>query len=349
MAPQAVGPFVRVLDGAPEVGHSWRTRWDSLRLFTPARYDGLPGVPFPGDPDHHPGKDEVAQYLADYASAFDLPVRLRTRATRLSWEADHFVVATPEQTSTASQVVVATGAFQVPSVPRVAAGLSGEVLQMHSSEYRDPALLPEGQVLVVGSGNSGLQIAREVAVTRPVTLAVGDQTQMLPQTFLGKDVFWWLTKAGLITKSAKSWLGRRLRDRGELVIGTRMADLTAKGVDVAQRVTAASGTIVKTADGRQFAPSTIIWATGNRQPATGYRPDWSWIDLPGVVTEAGGVQHDRGVTPVPGLYFLGLPWQHSRGSALLGFVQDDAAFIAALAARQADNRTVRPVAHETAP
>jgi putative flavoprotein involved in K+ transport len=317
---QRLGASFVILDGAPEVGHSWRTRWDSLRLFTPARYDCLPGMPFPGDPDHHPTKDEVADYLRDYAAAFDLPVRLGMPVSRLSRHGGRFVVETPSATFEAAQVVVATGPFQVPSVPAVAAGLDAGVVQLHSSRYRNPGQLPEGPVLVVGGGNSGLQIALELAPTRPVTLAMGDPTTMLPQRLLGRDIFWWLTKTGLISKPADSRLARRMRARGELVIGTRLTDLDLHGVERCGRVTAADGRVVRTADGREFEPASVVWATG-------FRSDWSWVDVPEVVVD-GAVRHRRGVTEVPGLYFIGLPWQHSRGSALLGFVQHDAAFLA---------------------
>lgn len=315
-----MGARFAILERAPEVGHSWRTRWDSLRLFTPARYNGLPGLPFPGDPDHYPGKDEVADYLRGYASEFDLPVRTGMPASRLARAGDRFVVETPAETLEAAQVVVATGPFQVPSVPALSADLSGDVVQLHSSEYRNDSQLPDGPVLVVGGGNSGLQIALELAATRPVTLAMGEKVPMLPQTVLGKDVFWWLTRAGLITRSADSRLGRRMRAKGELVIGTRVADLAARGVDLCGRVTSAAGRHVGTADGRELTPSSVVWATG-------FRSDWSWVDVPGAVVD-GQVSHARGVTPVPGLCFLGLPWQHSRGSALLGFVGDDAEFVA---------------------
>jgi putative flavoprotein involved in K+ transport len=315
-----MGASYAILDGAADLGHSWRSRWDSLRLFTPARYNGLPGMPFPGDPDHHPDKDEAADYLRDYAVAFDLPVRVGMPVSRLSRVGERFVVETPAEAFEATQVVVATGAFQVPFVPTLAAGLAADVVQLHSSEYRNPSQLPDGPALVVGGGNSGLQIARELAATRPVTVAMGDKAQMLPQTVLGKDVFWWLTKTGLISRSADSRLARRMRARGELVIGTRLADLRMIGVDFCGRVTAAAGRLVGTADGRELSPASVVWATG-------FRSDWSWVDVPGVMHD-GQVVHKRGVTPVPGLFFLGLPWQHSRGSALLGFVQDDAAFLA---------------------
>lgn len=309
-----------VLDAGPEVGHSWRTRWDSLRLFTSARYDGLPGLPFPGDPDHHPDKDEVADYLRDYAAVFELPVRPGMPVSRLSRDGDRFVVETPGQVFEAAQVVVATGAFQVPAVPSLAAELSGDVVQVHSSEYRRPAQLPDGPVLVVGGGNSGLQIARELAATRPVAVAMGDKAMALPQRVLGKDIFWWLTRTGLVTRAGDSRLALRLRAKGELVIGTRLADLTAIGVELCGRVTAASGNRVSTADGRELEPAAVVWATG-------FRSDWSWVDVPGVVT-GGQVNQVRGVAAVPGLFFLGLPWQHSRGSALLGFVRHDAEFVA---------------------
>ena len=315
-----MGASFAILDGAPEVGHSWRIRWDSLRLFTPARYDGLPGLPFPGDPDHHPGKTEDADYLRDYAAAFDLPVSTGMPVGRLARVGDRFVVETPAETFEAAQVVVATGAFQVPFVPALAADLSGDLVQLHSSEYRNASQLSDGPVLVVGGGNSGLQIALELAATRPVTVAMGDKAQMLPQRVLGKDVFWWLTAASLVTRPADSRLGRRMRARGELVIGTRLDDLRSQGVELCGRVASASGAVIGTADGRELTPASVVWATG-------FRSDWWWVDLPGAVAD-GQVVHQRGLTPVPGLCFLGLPWQHSRGSALLGFVNDDAEFIA---------------------
>jgi putative flavoprotein involved in K+ transport len=315
-----MGASFAILDAGPEVGHSWRARWDSLRLFTPARYNGLPGMPFPGDPDRHPGKDEVADYLRDYAAAFDLPVRTGMPVSRLAREGDLFVVETPAGTFEAAQVVVATGAFQVPFVPALAADLSGDVVQLHSSAYRNASQLPDGPVLVVGGANSGLQVALELAATRPVAVAMGDKAQMLPQTVLGRDLFWWLTAAGLVTRPADSRLGARMRARGELVIGTRLEDLRSQGIELCGRVTRASGGVVGTADGRELTPASVVWATG-------FRPDWSWVDVPDAVADGQAV-HERGVTPVPGLCFLGLPWQHSRGSALLGFVRHDAEFLA---------------------
>jgi putative flavoprotein involved in K+ transport len=163
-----------VLEAAPEIGHTWRLRWDSLRLFTPAQHDALPGMPFPGPPDAYPGKDVVAGYLTAYAAAFDLPVRLNARVTKLGQTAEGFEIRAGNEVFRARQVVVATGPFQMPFVPSVGQRLDGSVTQLHSAGYRNPATLPDGPVLVVGGGNSGFQIAEELAAaSRPVDLSIG--------------------------------------------------------------------------------------------------------------------------------------------------------------------------------
>jgi putative flavoprotein involved in K+ transport len=326
-----------VVDAAPELGHAWRSRWDSLRLFTPAEYDALPGMPFPAPPGTHPGKDQVADYLADYANRLDLPVLLRCRVDRLERVDGVFHAHTSQGVLRARQVVVATGPFQVPVVPEVAGGLASHVQQLHSSAYRNPAQLPAGPVLVVGAGNSGLQIAEELAATRPVTLACGTRSLELPQRILGRDLFWWLDRLGAFTKDAGSLVARRMRARGDLVIGTSVAKVRRAGVDVRPRLLSADGAGVRFADGSTCAPASVVWATG-------FRTDHDWIDVPGVVVD-GAVVHRRGVSDVPGLAFLGLPWQHTRGSALLGFVQRDAAWLAERVAEGA-SRAAAAVSHD---
>lgn len=327
-----------IVDSATELGASWRNRWDSLRLFTPVQYDGLPGMAFPARTDTYPTRTQVADYLTAYASRFDLPVLLGTPVTRLERDSrggEHegvFVARTPQGALHARQVVVATGPFQTPVIPAVGKGLGAEVTHLHSAEYRNPAQIRSGHVVVVGGGNSGRQIALELANSRTgahsdsgsddhgVTLAVGTRELELPQRILSRDLFWWLTKTRLLAKTADSRLARRMRARGDLVIGSPMKQLRAAGVDIRPRLTAAGGDTVTFADNSQARPATIIWATG-------FRSDYSWIDIDGALTEA-GVAHDRGVSPVPGLVFIGLPWQRTRGSALLGFVKDDAAWLA---------------------
>jgi putative flavoprotein involved in K+ transport len=309
-----------VLEAAPELGYTWRSRWDSLKLFTPAQYDALPGMAFPAPADTYPTKDPVADYLKAYAAAFNLPVRLNARVTRLSKTGDDFEVRTADATFRARQVVVATGPFQVPFVPLPAGKLDPAVAQLHSADYRNSQALPAGRVLVVGGGNSGFQIAEELAATRQVDLSIATRYSMLPQRRAGRDLFWWLTRLGLLRVTVTSRLGRRM-SRRDFVIGTNRRRLEGAGVRFRPRLVDAEGRTVRFADHRLLEDvGVVVWATG-------YRSDHAWIYLPGVVRE-GQVVHRRGVTEVPGLYFLGLSWQHTRGSALLGFVNDDAAFLA---------------------
>jgi putative flavoprotein involved in K+ transport len=310
-----------VLDSAAEIGESWRNRWDSLRLFTPAQYDGLPGMRFPATDDVYPDKDVVADYLRDYAARFALSVRTRCAVNRVEQMADGFVVHTNQGPLSTRQVVIATGPFQVPMVPRLSAGLFGDVAQLHSAEYRRPGDLPAGPVVVVGAGNSGRQIAEELAATHDVTLAVGTAPLQLPQRFLGRDLFWWLTRLGLMNKTIESHLARRLRDRGDLVIGTPLRRLRRAGVRIRPRAVSMAGNEVAFQDGTSVRASAVVWATG-------FRADYSWVDVAGAIDEKGSPRHLRGVTAARGLAFVGLPWQHTRGSALLGFVQSDAAWVA---------------------
>ncbi len=310
-----------VLDAAAETGESWRTRWDSLRLFTPAEYDALPGMPFPAAGHDYPTKDMVVDYLRDYAAHFALPVRLRCAVTRVEQVAGGFVVHTRQGSLSTRQVVIATGPFKEPLVPGVAAGLSGDVVQLHSADYRCPSDIPAGPVVVVGAGNSGRQIAEELAATHEVTLAVGTAPPQVPQRLLGRDLFWWLTRLRLMDKTIESRLARRMRERGDLVIGTPLKRLRAAGVQIRPRATSMTGHEIGFQAGPPTRAATVIWATG-------FRADYSWVNVPNVFDDQGSPRHQRGITAAPGLAFVGLPWQHTRGSALLGFVQHDAASVA---------------------
>lgn len=311
-----------LLEAGAEMGLSWRNRWDSLRLFSPAQYDSLPGMPFPAPADAHPSKDDVADYLAAYAEQFNLPVRLNSPVLRMRREQDgRFVVTTPTGELSAGQVVVATGPFQTPRVPAAASQLDPHVQQLHSAYYRNPGQVLGERVLVVGAANSGLQIAAELASTRSVSVAVGSTPLALPQRVAGRDLFFWLAKSGFFKVPATSRLAARLRARGDLVIGTRSADLRRAGVGFRPRLTGFTEGLAQFADGTSMGVDAVVWATG-------FTSDYRWLEVPGVVVD-GDVRHQDGVTSVPGLYFLGLPWQSSRGSALLGFVGADAAALAA--------------------
>jgi putative flavoprotein involved in K+ transport len=309
-----------ILERGDSIAPAWRERWDSLTLFTPRHYSALPGQAFPGDPDGYPTRDEVIAYLEGYAETYELPIELNSDVRRLSESYGRFILELEGRTITADQVVVATGPFQTPYLPKIAESLEPGVWQAHSTGYRRPSDVPEGTVLVVGGGNTGFQIAKELSATHKVVLSVGSKQKPLPQRVAGRDLFWWLTKTGLIRKTLESRLGSKLRYRDTL-IGSSPRELTRRyGVELKGRATDIAGRLVRFEDGRTLDVDAVVWATG-------YRPDYSWIDLP-ILDSDGRLRHRRGVTDVPGLSFLGLTWQWTRGSALIGWVKDDAAFLA---------------------
>jgi putative flavoprotein involved in K+ transport len=311
-----------IVDSGPEIGHVWRSRWDSLRLFTSGRYANLPGLPFPAAADTHPGKNEVADYLRAYATAFELPVRLNTTVTSMTRAGDGgYLVKAGVDELEAAQVVVATGPFQAPFTPPVAADLAPDVQQLHSADYRRPEQLAPGRVLVVGAANSGCQIALELSATRTVELSAGKRLPTVPQRPLGRDVWWWASGLRLDRVTADSRLGRRLAGRDQ-IIGAGPRQLARRhGITIRPRLEAVTGRRVTFADATHAEYDAVVWATGS---AT----DYSWIDVPDATDERGRLRQSRGITPSPGLYTLGRSWQHTRGSALLGWVGDDAAFLA---------------------
>jgi putative flavoprotein involved in K+ transport len=311
-------PFL-ILDAGSRVGESWRRRWDSLELFTVGRYSELPGLPFPGDPERFAGKDDVADYLESYAEAFELPVKLDTVVTSLRRSDGRYRVEAENGSAfEADQVVVATGAYQRPRVPTIAEKLDGSVRQLHSADYKNPDQLPGGEVLVVGGANSGVQIAQELSKHRRVRLAVGTKPLRLPRRILGKSLHWWGDHLGIIRAPIGRF--RQPKRSGDLLIGTSHKQLARHhSVELLARAVEAEGRTVRCADGRAVDVDAVIWATG-------FRPDYSWIELP-VFDERGDPVHRRGVTESPGLYFLGMHLQYSLGSSLIGFVRHDAEFI----------------------
>ena len=328
-----------ILERAGQIAHAWHERWDSLTLFTPRRYSGLPGLPFPGDPDGYPTRDEVITYLDRYAETFELPIELDSEVKRLDLGEDgRFRLEVDGRTITADQVVVATGPFQTPYVPDLAGGLADDLPQTHAVGYRRPGDVPPGTVLVVGGGNTGFQIAKELSAARKVALSVGSRQTPLPQRVLGRDLFWWLTKTRILDKTVESRLGRKLSTRDTL-IGSSPRELRKRhAVELKPRVVGADGRTVRFEDGSELEVDAVIWATG-------YRSEYPWIKPP-IFDETGRLRHRRGVTDVPGLYFLGLTWQHTRGSALIGWVKDDAEFIAE---RIAEHEEAKPRQSERTP
>ena len=206
-----------IFERGDSIAPAWRKRWDSLTLFTPRRYSALPGLSFSGDPDGYPSRDQVISYLEGYAAAFELPIELDSEVRRLSDEGGRFVLQLDGRKATADQVVVATGPFQKPFVPKLSEQLDAGLWHVHSAGYRRPGNVPEGTVLVVGGGNTGFQIAKELSATHRVTLSVGSKQKPLPQRIAGRDLFWWLTKTHLLFTTVESRLGGKLRYRDTLI------------------------------------------------------------------------------------------------------------------------------------
>jgi putative flavoprotein involved in K+ transport len=321
-----------ILSDEARIGDNWRRRWDSLRLFTPARYSSLPGMHFPAPPDHLADKDEMADYLERYVDRFDLPVRLDSRVHRLARDGERFTIALDDDSALleADNVIVATGAFQQPRIPGVAARLSPDIHQLHSSEYHNPFALSKGSVLVVGAGNSGAQIALELAHHRKVWLA-GRDTGHLPRTLLGRDLFDWfwplMKRATLDTRIGRQ-LHRRARSGGDALIGIPERQLVRGGVVRVGRLESERGGQPVCGD-TVLDPQVIIWCTG-------FAPDYRWIDLP-IFGADGFPRHVRGAVPdAPGLYFLGLRFQHRMTSSLIGGVGDDAEHVAGQVAQRCE-------------
>ncbi len=309
-----------ILDGADRIGDSWRARWDSLRLFTPARYDGLPGLPFPAAAPSFPTKDEMAEYLEAYVHHYKLPVRLGVRIDRLSSEGNGYVLAAGERAIEASQVVVATGAHQTKRIPVWAGALDSSILQVHAADYRNPAQVREGPVLVVGAGNSGAEIATELAKAGHPTSLAGRSTGHIPAAaYAFNGLFFWFLANKIL--SVDTPIGRRARPKaqshGGPLIQLTLKEVTDAGVDLLPRVATVHEGRPMLEDGRRVDVSNVIWCTG-------FGHDFSWIDLPGLAPDR-LPEHDRGVMPSqPGLYFIGLPFLTKLASAFVGGVGDDA-------------------------
>ena len=319
-------PFV-ILDQNERIGDAWRKRWDSLHLFTPGRYNGLPGMPFPGSPWAYPTKNETADYLEAYARVFELPVRTGVKVDRLARTGDRFEVTCGQHALLAENVVVATGAFNNPRVPSFARDLDKSIIQLHSKEYCNPSQVQKGAVLVVGAGNSGAEIAIELAPHHQTWLSGPDTGQEPARAGSRLDhlltPMMWFVATRLTVKTV---LGRTLRDhfldppRGIPLGRVRRQDFAPAGIERVPRMTGVRNGYPVLEDGRVIEVSNVIWCTG-------FIPDYSWIDL-SLPIHNGLPIHERGIVDCcPGLYFIGLLFLYSLSSALLGGVGRDAEHI----------------------
>lgn len=318
-----------ILDENDSVGAAWRNRWESLRLFTPGRYNNLPGMPYPGPPDSHPGKDDIADYLHSYARRFELPVRNGVKVTRVVADDGGFLLDSSEGRLSADNVVIATGAFHNPRVPDFAGSLDPNIVQIHSVDYRGPEQVPDGPVLVVGAGQSGAEIAFDLADDHRVWLSGEDHGEepARPGTLTGRIFEPIMYFAATKVINVANPIGRRVRDhflyppRGIPRAGGTRKKIEESSIDWVGRTTDTENGKPVLDDGRVADVTTVVWCTG-------FVTDFTWIEI-GVFDDYGYPIHDRGVVQShPGLYFMGLLFQRTLASALLPGVARDAEYIA---------------------
>lgn len=310
-----------ILDKAKEVGESWINRYDSLVLFTPRMYDALPGLSFEGEAHGFPTKQEIVRYLKQYASVFDLPLQFQTEVNKVQQKQDVFYIETNQGVLQSKNLILATGAFQSPRVPVFSKELSGDINQLHSSQYKNPSQLKEGNVLVVGGGNSGSQIAVELSKKKDTYLAISKKLSFLPLVFLNKSMYWWLDQFGILKVSSNSFIGKVIQKKGDPIFGFELRKaIKRKEVFVKPRVVKGVHEEIIFKDLTTLKVDNIIWATG-------FDLKFPWLKIKEAFNEQGKVIHNRGISNIKGLYYIGLPWQYRRGSSILQGVGHDAEYI----------------------
>jgi putative flavoprotein involved in K+ transport len=340
-----------ILDASARIGDAWRHRWDSLRLFTPAQFDGLDGLPFPAPKYSFPTKNEMADYLEVYAKHFKLPVRSGATVDRLSRVGRTYIVSTSTgQQFEADHVVVAMASYQKPKVPAFARELREDIVQLHSLDYRNPTQMRPGDVLLVGAANSGAEIAIELVrhghrvlmagrEVGEVPFRIGNRrTQAMVLPFLFRVFFHRIM-------TVKTPMGRKARasmlHKGLLLIRVKSGDLAAAGVERLPRLAGARDGLPLLDDGRVLNVPNVIWCTG-------FHPGFSWIDLP-VFDADGEPKHQSGIVPgEPGLYFVGLHFLHEMSSTMIHGVGRDAARIAGTVAERLRAEATAPTAQAVA-
>jgi putative flavoprotein involved in K+ transport len=326
-----------ILDASERVGDSWRNRWDSLRLFTPGKLNGLAGMAFPAPGNYFPTKDEMADYLEAYAARFRLPVRNGVRVERLFKRGARYVVSAGAQELEAEQVVIAMASYQRARLPSFSAEISHNIVQIHSSDYRNLTQLQPGPVLVVGAGNSGADIALESARGGHPTSLSGRDTGHIPfrpEAFLGRNFLAPLVLRFVFHRllTVRTPLGRKVRpsvlSKGGPLIRVKPKDLAAVQVQRVARVVGVRDGLPLLADGRTLDVANVIWCSG-------FQPGFDWIDLP-VFNERSELMHQAGVVESqPGLYFVGLNFLYAMSSSMIhGVGRDAARIVGAITARR---------------
>lgn len=314
-----------ILDAEMQTGDSWRRRWDSLRLFTSAWNNAMPGYPFPGDQHSFPTKDQAADFLRDYKEKFDLPVLYDSRVLMVKKSKYGFQVLLKDRTLETHRLVIATGNYTVPKIPAFAKALKGSIRQLHSYDYKSPADLPEGNVLVAGAGTSGFQIAMDLLHEKRTVFVSGKPTPQIPDfvfKYFGKQ-FVWVNKHILNTNTP---MGRKfqsviLQGRGAPLIRISPEAAQQAGVKILPRLKGVQDGWPVTENDEVIKVSAVIWCTG-------FHPDYSWLDLPDAIATNGYPETSRGISlKYDGLYFVGSSFQHSLTSTWMGGVGSDAAYV----------------------
>lgn len=310
-----------VVDANEEIGAPWLKRWDSLKLFTATEYNHLPGFDFPHPKGYYANKYDVANYLKAYVEKFDIPIEFNQKIKTSKKVDDHFVLESENKTYEAKNVIIATGPFHTPFTPKFHSKIADDVIQIHSENYKSPDQLQDGDTLVVGAGDSGVQILDEVAATGKKVYFSGDTNiKSIPQEILGKTLWWWFSKIGFLSVNKYSWIGKKLSSSGQPIIGTDVKSLfKMPNVECVGRSLDADDNKIVFEKKEVSSIKNILWATG-------FKPNFNWIE--GVnLDEDNYPKNFRGVSDIEGLYYLGLPWLYTRGSATLGGVKKDAQYL----------------------
>lgn len=311
-----------IVDAELRTGDSWRQRWDTLKLFTPRPFAALPGLSVSNLAHYYPSKDEIADYFEFYAVKFNLPIKHDCRILKLEKKNNIFIAHTKDGTIKAPHVIVANGPFHKPLIPSYATKLKSNIWQLHSSKYQRLSQIPKGDVLIVGGGNSGAQLAVELAKKHKVIIATSGHPWFLPVSIAGISLYWYTYLFGILSADKDSIVSRYVRRRGDGIVGTDLRELIKQGTIklIASRLIDCKDNKAIFDNGEQHVVTNIIWATG-------FEPNYDWICVNGAVSNKGLPIHDDGISPINGLYWLGLPWQRALNSSIINGIKKDGKFI----------------------
>ena len=315
-------PFI-MLDSNPRVGDAWRQRWDSLELFTPRPFAALPGLKLGHKYANYPKKDEIADYFETYAKTFHLPIKANSKVLSVTKSKAGYLVQTSNTEIIALQIIIATGPYTQAYIPKYASKLHETVYQIHSSDYKNPAQLIGKSVTIVGGGNSAIQLAEELlAASKDVTLVSSRMPWFLPKTILGISSYWWFYLFGILHASANTKISKYVQRREDGIIGRSALKHIKQGSikHLVSSVTDATDASLVLNSGENIPVAAVLWATG-------FKPNYAWLKLPGALGEGGQPIHSKGISPVAGLYWIGLPWQTSMNSGIINGVGHDARHI----------------------